>query len=300
MPSPDDRNEPPPRPNNRLTGRVAIVAGAGSRSAGIGNGRAAAILLAESGASVICADLNLEWAQATVDMITKEFGAGKAIAVRTDVTRSSECRRTVELALETFGRLDILVNNVGIGGPVGTAVEVEEDAWRRAMDVNVLGMVLMAKYAVPAMEKNEKHEVSGRGAIVNVASIGGLFGGNPMLLYPTSKGAIVNMTRAMAAHHGPSGIRVNCVCPGLLYTPMLYSEGMSQETREARRKNSLLQTEGNGWDTGLAVRFLASDESRWITGTILTVDAGHTAAPGAGPSGDSTLFSTLVAAGAKL
>ncbi|KAF6751120.1 short-chain dehydrogenase/reductase SDR [Ephemerocybe angulata] len=274
MPSPDDHNEPPPRPNNRLTGRVAIVAGAGSRSAGIGNGRAAAILLAESGAS--------------------EFGAGRAIAVRTDVTRSSECRHTVELALETFGRLDILVNNVGIGGPVGTAVEVEEDAWRRAMDVNVLGMVLMAKYAVPAMEKNEKHEVSGRGAIVNVASIGGLFGGNPI------KGAIVNMTRAMAAHHGPSGIRVNCVCPGLLYTPMLYSEGMSQETRKARRKNSLLQTEGNGWDTGLAVRFLASDESRWITGTILTVDAGHTAAPGAGPSGESTLFSTLVAAGAKL
>lgn len=290
----------PPRPNNKLTGRVAIVAGAGSRSSGLGNGRAAAILLAEAGAFVLCADLNLSWAQATADMITQEFGEGKAIATRTDVSKSKECKQCVELALTQWGRVDILVNNVGVAGPPGDAIDVDEGKWRQAMDVNVLGMVLMAKWAVPAMLRNDKDEVRGRGAIVNVASIAGLGGGNPMLLYPTSKGAVVNMTRAMAAHHGADGIRVNCVCPGLLYTPMLYSDGMSEETREARRLNSLLQTEGNGWDAGLAVRFLASDEARWITGTILTVDAGHTAAPGGGPTANKVLMSTLVKSAAKL
>ena len=204
----------PPRPNGSLKGRVAIVAGAGSQSSGIGNGRAAAILLAEAGASVVCADLNLSWAQRTADMITEEFGEGRAVAVQTDVTKTGDCEKTVKLALERYGRLDILVNNVGIGGPVGDAVGVDPEAWRKAMDVNVLGMVLMTKYAVPVMERNERNEVGVRGAVVNMASIAGLVGGNPMLLYPTSKGAVVNMTRAMAAHHGGSGIRVNCVCPG--------------------------------------------------------------------------------------
>lgn len=216
---PNDQN--PPRPNGRLDGRVALVAGAGSRSSGIGNGRAAAILLAEAGASVVCADLNLEWAETTVGMISREFGQGKAVAVKTDVTKSTDCRRAVDVALEKFGRLDILVNNVGIGGPVGTAVEVDTELWAKAMDINVLGMVLMVKYAVPAMERNERHEISGRGSVVNMASIAGLVGGNPMLLYPTSKGAVVNMTRAMAAHHGSSGIRVNCVCPGELLLRVL-------------------------------------------------------------------------------
>jgi NAD(P)-dependent dehydrogenase (short-subunit alcohol dehydrogenase family) len=132
-----------------------------------------------------------------------------------------DCKCTVDLALETFGRLDILVNNVGIGGTTGTAVDVDVSEWKKGMDVNVLGMVLMVKYAVPAMERNEVNVPAGsgkveggRGAIVNMASVAGLVGGNPMLLYPTSKGAILNMTRAMAAHHAKSGIRVNCVCPG--------------------------------------------------------------------------------------
>ncbi|RXW11425.1 hypothetical protein EST38_g14430, partial [Candolleomyces aberdarensis] len=150
----------PPRPNARLDGRVAIVAGAGSQSnSGLGNGRAAAILLAEAGCSVVCADFNLDWAQTTVDMITREFGSGggrpRAVAVRMDVTKPEECKRTVELALEKFGRLDILVNNVGIGGTTGTAVDVDVGEWKKGMDVNVLGMVLMVKYAVPAMERNE-------------------------------------------------------------------------------------------------------------------------------------------------
>ncbi|KAG6853329.1 hypothetical protein C0991_005206 [Blastosporella zonata] len=284
----------PPRPSRSLSGRVAIVTGAGSQSTGIGNGRAAAILLAEAGAHVVCADINLDWANTTVSMITSEFGHGTAVAIRADVTQSADCERTVDEALKWFGRLDILVNNVGIGGPQGTAVDVDPGQWAQGLEVNVTSMMLMAKFAVPVMERNKRDAVSGRGVIVNIASVAGMMGGTPMLLYPTSKGAIVNMTRAMAAHHAPAGIRVNCVCPGMLYTPMLYSRGMPDEVREARRQRSLLKTEGNGWDTGSAVRFLASDEARWMTGVILPVDAGTTAAiPQSGALGKANIFSTL-------
>jgi NAD(P)-dependent dehydrogenase (short-subunit alcohol dehydrogenase family) len=226
-------------------------------------------------------------------MISKEFGENKAIALKIDVTKEDECKRAVEDTLKNFGRLDILVNNVGIGGPIGTAVDVDPAGWAKGLEVNVTSMVLMTKFAVPAMERNEQHPIAGRGSIINIASVAGLMGGTPMLLYPTSKGAVVNMTRAMAVHHAPSGIRVNCVCPGMVFTPMVYVDGMPDEVREARRNRSLLKTEGNGWDTGCAVRFLASDEARWMTGVILPVDAGSTAAPVGGIMG-VLLSSTLM------
>ena len=143
------------------------------------------------------------------------MGKDKAIALKIDVTKEEECKRAVDYTLENFGQLDILVNNVGIGGPVGTAVDVDPAAWAKGLEVNVTSMVLMSKFAVPAMEKNQRHPIAGRGCIVNIASVAGLIGGTPMLLYPTSKGAVINMTRAMAVHHAPSGIRVNCVCPGM-------------------------------------------------------------------------------------
>jgi len=279
----------PPRPSRSLKGRVAIVTGAGSQGSGIGNGRACAILLAEGGAQVVCSDINLELAEATVATITAEFGAGRAVAFKADVTKADECKATVDLALSAYGRLDILVNNVGIGGAPGSAVETDMAQWAKGMDINLTSMVLMTKYSVPAMEKNTPHAVYGRGSIVNVASICGLVGGTPGLLYSTSKGAVVNMTRTMAAHHAPMGIRVNSVCPGLLYTPMLYSTGMAHEIRETRRKASLLQTEGNGWDCGAAVRFLASEEARWITGINMPVDAGTTASL----LGGDKIFATL-------
>ena len=131
--------------------------------------------------------------------------------------------------------------------------------------------MLMAKYALPHMIRKR------RGAIVNIASVAGLLGGHPNLLYATSKGAIVQMTRAMAANHGADGVRVNCVAPGMVYTPMVYGRGMSEELREQRRKGSLLQVEGTGWDVGKAVVYLASEQARWLTGVVLPVDAGTTA-----------------------
>jgi NAD(P)-dependent dehydrogenase (short-subunit alcohol dehydrogenase family) len=260
------------RKDDRLAGRVAIVTGAGSRAEGIGNGRAAAILLARAGAKVLLVDTVAEWAELTRRMIADE--GGEALVALADVTQGAQCEAAVASALAAWGRVDILVNNVGIGGPPGTAVEVDVEAWDHAMRVNVTSMMLMAKHAIPAMRRG------GAGAIVNLASVAGLTGGHPSLLYPTSKGAVVNLTRAMAAQHGHEGIRVNCIAPGMVYTPMVYSRGMSEEMRETRRNRSLLQTEGSGWDVGNAVVYLVSDEARWVTGIVMPVDAGATAGAG--------------------
>ncbi len=255
-----------------LKDKGAIVTGAGSRADGIGNGRAAAVLLARVGAKVTLVDTNAEWVKRTEAMIKDEGGTAQVVIA--DVTKPEDCRRIVAETVKRFGRLDVLVNNVGIGGAPGTALEVELEQWNHGLLVNVTSMMLMAKFAIPEMVKQKG------GAIINLASVAGIRGGHPALLYPTSKGAVVNMTRAMATHHGRDGIRVNCICPGMVYTPMVYAAGMSDKQREARRQRSLLQTEGSGWDIGAAVLYLASDDARWLTGVILPVDAGTTASAG--------------------
>jgi NAD(P)-dependent dehydrogenase (short-subunit alcohol dehydrogenase family) len=256
-------------PEMGLNGKVAIVAGAGSRGDGIGNGRAAAVLLAREGAKVALLDATKAWAEATKAMIDTE--GGTSMVVVADVADQVSSATSVRAVVDTWGRIDILVNNVGIGGPMGNAVDVDLAAWDGAMRINVTSMMLMAKCTIPEMRKQRA------GSIINIASIDGLRGGNPSLFYSTSKGAVVNMTRAMAAHHGPEGIRVNCVAPGYVYTPMVYARGMEPELREARRKNTLLQTEGTGWDVGHGVVYLASDQARWVSGIILSIDAGSMA-----------------------
>jgi len=175
----------------------------------------------------------------------------------------------VDTAVARFGRLDLLDNNVGIAS-TGSVVAEDPQIWRRVMQVNVDSMFLASKHAIPAMIKTAKS-----GAIVNVASIAAL---RPrgMTAYSTSKGAVIALTRAMAVDHGPEGIRVNCVAPGAVYTPMVYAEGMSQAARERRRQASVLGVEGTGWDIGYAVRFLLSDQARFITGQTLVVDGGTT------------------------
>ncbi|CBF90356.1 SDR family NAD(P)-dependent oxidoreductase [Aspergillus nidulans FGSC A4] len=278
-------------PSRSLAGKCAIVTGAGCAGDGIGNGRAIAIFLASDGCNVLCVDKNLEWAEKTVSIIQEHSRSssqyGQAVSFQADVTCETDCSSIISQAISTFKRVDILINNVGIAGAPGTAVTVDMESWSKSLEVNVNSMVLMAKHAIPAMQKNSG-EI--KGSIVNMGSVAGLKGGTPHLLYPTSKGAVVNMTRAMAAHHAEDGIRVNCVCPGMLYTPMMYASGngMSEEAREARRRRSLLGTEGNGWDCATAVVFLAGPHARWITGAILPVDAGTTAAVGIGmPKGAS-------------
>lgn len=200
-------------PSRSFKGQVAIVTGAGCSGDGIGNGRAISIMLADEGCDVVCVDRELELATRTCDMVGSKPGRGSAIAIQGEVTSAEDCKSVVQLALDRFGRLDILVNNVGVAGAPGTAVDVDMEHWAKSMEINVSSMVMMTKYAIPAMKKNPQPE--NKGCIINMGSVAGLKGGTPHLLYPTSKGAVVNMTRAMAAHHAKDGIRVNCVCPGV-------------------------------------------------------------------------------------
>lgn len=252
-----------------LKGKVAVITGAGAHGDGIGNGRAAAILLAREGAHVALLDVNVEAAARTQTMIEKEGGSSAVFAC--NVTDPKSCGTIVDAVVAHWGTIDVLVNNVGVGGPRGTALDVDLDAWDWGLRVNLTSVLLMSRFCLPHMIAKRS------GSIVNIASVAGLRGGHPNLLYATTKGAIVQMTRAMAANHGPAGIRVNCVAPGMVYTPMVYARGMSAELREKRRQRSLLQIEGTGWDVGQAVIYLAGDQARWVTGVILPVDAGATA-----------------------
>ncbi len=252
----------------RLAGKVAIVTGAGSRADGIGNGRAAAVLFAREGAKVLLVDQQRELAEATHAMIAAE--GGEAAVFAADVTRGDECHAMVDETIRRWGRLDILDNNVGIGGR-GTVVDTDETQWDQVMKVNVTSMMLTGKHAVPAMAR------TGGGAIVNISSISAL---RPRGLtpYSASKGAVIALTRAMAIDHAAQGVRVNCIAPGPVYTPMVYADGMSAELRERRRRASPLGREGTGWDVGYAALFLVSDEARYITGVVLPVDGGVTIA----------------------
>lgn len=166
-----DPGIPPEPPSRSLKGKVAIVTGAGCLADGIGNGRAISILLADDGCDVLCIDLHEEWARMTVEMISSRSGRGRARPFRADVTSAEDCEAAVRFAVENFGRLDILVNNVGIGGAPGTAVDVDMVEWAKSMDINVASMVQMSKYAIPAMTKNEGEN---KGNIVNMGSVAGL------------------------------------------------------------------------------------------------------------------------------
>jgi NAD(P)-dependent dehydrogenase (short-subunit alcohol dehydrogenase family) len=250
-----------------LSGKVALISGGGAAGDGIGNGRAAAILLARAGAKVLVADLDLRLAERTVNMIVAEGGTAAALAC--DATREADCKKLIEAAVDRFGRLDFLDNNVGIGSR-GSVVDEKPEEYRRVMQINVESMFLLSKYAIPAMIKTAHG-----GAIVNISSISAL---RPrgLTTYTTSKAAVIGLTRAMAVDHGRDNIRVNCICPGPMYTPMVYARGMSEAARAQRTKASVLKLEGTGWDVGHAVKFLLSDYARYITGQVLVVDGGVT------------------------
>jgi NAD(P)-dependent dehydrogenase (short-subunit alcohol dehydrogenase family) len=175
----------------------------------------------------------------------------------------------VEDAVSRWGRIDCLDNNVGIGSK-GSVVEESEENWARVMHVNVDTMFLTCKHAIPAMIRT-----AGGGSIVNISSISAL---RPrgLTTYTTSKAAVIGLTRAMAVDHGRDNIRVNCICPGPMYTPMVYARGMSERARTQRAKASVLKLEGTGWDVGHAVKFLLSHYARYITGQVLVVDGGVT------------------------
>src|SRR5438552_8292674 len=250
-----------------LAGKVALISGGGAADDGIGNGRAAAILLARAGTKVMAADRELRLAQRTVEMIVAE--GGTAVALGCDVTREADCKALVEACIDDFGRLDFLDNNVGIGSR-GSVVEEKPEEYRRVMQINVESMFLLSKYAISAIIKTAQG-----GAGVNMSSISAL---RPrgLTTYTTSKAAVIGLTRAMAVDHGADNIRVNCICPGPMYTPMVYARGMSDAARGQRANASVLKLEGTGWDIGHAVKFLLSNYARYITGQVLVVDGGVT------------------------
>ncbi len=262
----DERDEVRLEDDFGLDGKVAIVTGGGAIDDGIGNGRAARRCCWPGRAPRSWSPISpgARRPKKPCRMIAAEGGI--AVSVKADVDEGQR-KALVEAAVREFGRLDLLDNNVGIGGR-GSVVDTPVDLWRRVMQVNVDSMFFVSRYAIPAM-----FETAGGGAIVNVSSISAL---RPrgLTAYSTSKGAVIALTRAMAVDHGAQHIRVNCVAPGPIYTPRMYTAQMTPAGREARRKASVLGIEGLGWDIGHAVRFLLSAHARYITGQTLVVDGG--------------------------
>ena len=250
----------------RLQGRVAIVTGAGSSGPGVGTGKATSILFAREGARVLLVDKSPERAGETLETIREE--GGQASVFEADVTRAADCKAMVEAAHERYGGPHILMNNVAISAP-GDVIDHTEEDWDRVLEIDLKSMMLASKYAVPRMIE------AGGGSIINMSSILGLRAGafEPSVAYSAAKGGVIALTYSMAASHGRDNVRVNCIAPGHLYTPLI-APRLTDEQRDLRRRAGPLGTEGTAWDVAWACVFLASDESRWISGVVLPVDAG--------------------------
>ncbi len=257
----------------RLKDKTAIVVGAGQTPGStIGNGRAMALLFAREGADVLCVDRDGARAEETAAMIVQE--GGKAAAFAANIVKAGAAEALVAAAQARFGHIDILVNNVGIGGGDGPAHRLEEAAFDRIMNVNFKGMWLTIKAVIPVMRAQKE------GAIVNISSLASIAGGNQMA-YEVSKAAVNRLTTSVAQANASHGIRCNAVLPGLMDTPMAVAgiaaaRGESEESvRAARNKLVPLGAKmGSGWDTAYAALFLASDEAQFITGVLLPVDGG--------------------------
>jgi NAD(P)-dependent dehydrogenase (short-subunit alcohol dehydrogenase family) len=248
----------------RLKGKVAIVTGAGSRGPGVGNGKATAILFAREGASVLCVDAELGRAEETVRTIQGEGNVAQAFAA--DVTRVADSKAMVEQAAGIWGGLDILHNNVGVESRLDL-METTEQEWDRVMAIDLKSMLLTTQAAVPALEKR------GGGAITCVSSIAAMVG-HGRTAYAAAKAGVIGFVTSVAVQLGPKRIRVNCIAPGQVWTPMV--ERLGPEARERRKRAAPLGVEGSGWDVGWGAVYLASDEARWVSGHVLVIDAALT------------------------
>ena len=256
-----------PAATGRLAGKVAIVTGGGTRSdtEELGIGRATALLFARAGARVVVADLSPENAQRTcVDIVAE---GGDASVVAADVSDAGACQAMVSAAVERFGALHVLFNNAAVVGS-GTVLTFEDENFDRNVAVNLKGPALATRYAIPAMER------SGGGSIVYVSSIDAIAAPYSQTVpYSLTKGALHMLTRTTASNHGRQGIRANCIAPGHVHGAFP-SRLMRPGARELRRNASPLGTEGTPWDVAWLAVFLASDESRWISGVTIPVDGG--------------------------
>ena len=259
----------------RLANKVAIVTGAGAVGPGWGNGKATSVLFAREGAKIFGVDINLAAAEETRSIIEQEGGA--CTMMKVDVSNPEEVKSMVNRCLETYGRIDILHNNVGIvvlGGPV----EISEETWDRVMTVNLKSMFLTCKYTLPHMERQ------GGGVIINISSVAAIrFTGIPYITYYASKAGILGLTQGIALQYAAKNIRANCILPGLMDTPLIreplkhfYAAGDIEKMIEIRNKQCPTGNMGDAWDVAHAALYLASDEARYITGAQLIVDGGLT------------------------
>ncbi len=260
----------------RFEGRVAIVTGAGCVGPGWGNGRAIAVKLAQEGANVFAVDRD----PARLEETLERAGSSRA-AITTyscDVTDSSSVKAMTEACVAAFGTIDILVNNVG-GSAAGGPVEMDEEVWDSQIDQNLKSVFLACKHVLPVMLAKQS------GAIVNIASTSGQrWTGSAQVAYAATKAGVIHFSKVVAVQHASRGVRVNCVVPGQLHTPMVETRlakqragGDVEALLAQRQKRIPLGFMGDGRDTANAVLFLASDEARFITGTEIVVDGGMTA-----------------------
>lgn len=247
----------------RLKGKVAIVTGAAS-----GIGKATAILFAAHGAGVMIADIDTEGGAAAVAAIRN--AGGTAGYVDTDVTLSESTERMVAETLSRYGRLDVLVSSAGIAMRLPVA-ELSEADWHRCLDVNLTGVYLAAKAAIPAMREN------GGGSIINISSIYGLVGADVRAAYVASKGGVTNLTRGMALDYAAEGIRVNCICPGFVETPLVAGVVKTPEEYRALADKHPMRRLAQPEEIAYGALYLASDESAFVTGIALPIDGGYTA-----------------------
>jgi len=259
----------------RLEGKVAVVVGAGqSPGEGVGNGRAVAIRFAREGARVLCVDRRVEAAEETAALIRAEGFETASFAA--DVTRETELAAAMQDARQRWGALDVLHNNVGVSLAAGDAnlMEISEDAFDAVYRVNLRGTAFSCKQALKIMREQ------GSGVIVNVSSAAGP-GLYPYVAYKASKAGVIALSEQLALQHAPHGIRVNCILPGLISTPMAIENRMSkwgqsrEQVRADRLKKIPLGREGSAWDVANAALFLASDEAAFITGISVLVDGGR-------------------------
>lgn len=258
----------------RFKDRVAFIAGAGASSAGWSNGKAVSVLLAREGARIFAVDRSPEFLSETIEAIRAE--GGECVAQTADVTKEAEIKAAVDRCMATFGRIDVLFNNVGLqalGGPE----EIEEEVWDRLMDANIKSMYLTCRHVLPVMSRQR------RGVIVNNSSIAAISFLYPSVAYSSSKGAVDAFTRNVGVQYAGKGIRVVAVRPGLMATPRItgrmkakFGDGYEQALNERNRIVPLGHM-GDAWDVANAVAFLASDDAKYITATELVVDGGLTA-----------------------
>ena len=249
----------------RLKDKVAVVTGAGS-----GIGRAIAVLFAMEGAEVVAADLTKEGGSETVELI-KEKG-GYAVYVKADVSSARDVRKMIKTAVNKYGKLDILVNNAGIEGKTASTADCSEEDWDQVLEVNLKGVFLGCKYAIPEMLRN------GGGAIVNMSSIAGLVGFPNAPAYCASKAGIMALTRVTALEYATKNIRANCICPGIIKTPMIdRAAGGDVEVEKGYAKAEPVGRLGRPEEVAKAALYLASSDSSFVTGTALVIDGGWTA-----------------------